>query len=364
MGGREIIPVILCGGSGTRLWPRSRAARPKPFLRLLGDRTLFEETLSRFSDTSFFAPSVIVTGAAHLDLVEQQSGRFDVAKIIVEPEPRQTAAALALAALRLDEDAIMLVCPSDHHIGDSAAFLKAAQSAAEMAAEGWLVCITVAPSGPDTRFGYVRRGEAAGQLGFRVAQFVEKPDEARAAEYLKSGLYAWNAGIFAFKAGEYLRELRRFRPELAAAVEESAMHGSRAGNRFFPDRDSFAKIVPESLDYAVMENTGRAALVTAEMHWSDIGNWNALFAAREKDGSGNSVSGPAQLIDCENVLVDSDGPRVHLVGVKDMVVVIDGDDVMIASASGAAQVGKFAGIEDSRPKPPETAAPSRRSPRP
>lgn len=349
MDGRKIIPVILCGGSGTRLWPRSRAARPKPFLRLLGDRTLFEETLSRFSDASMFAPSVIVAGAAHLDLVEEQCEGFDVREIIVEPEPKQTAAALALAALRLDEDAIMLVCPSDHYIGDVEAFLDAAASSAEIAASGWLVCMTVAPSGPDTRFGYVRRGEALDPLGFRVAEFVEKPDQARAAEYVQSGLYAWNGGIFAFKAGDYLRELRRFRPQLAAAVEQSAARGERLANRFFPDRDSFATIVPESLDYAVMENTDRAALVTAEMQWSDIGNWNALFAARDKDPFGNAVSGPARLIDCENVLVETDGPKVNLIGVKDIVVVVDGDDILIASASGAARVNEFARNEDTGP---------------
>lgn len=347
---RGIIPVILCGGSGTRLWPRSRSDRPKPFLPLLGERTLFEETLARFADKSMFAPSVIVTGAAHLDLVEEQSEGFDVREIVVEPEPKQTAAALALAALQLDADAVMLVCPSDHHIGDAAAFHEAAASAAKIAAGGWLVCITVRPSAPDTRFGYVRRGEALGPLGFRVAQFVEKPDQSRAAEYVASGLYAWNAGIFAFRAGDYLRELCRFRPELGAAVEESARGGKRVDHRFFPDRDSFAKIAPESLDYAVMENTERAALVTAEMQWSDVGNWNALFTMREKDQSGNAVSGPARLIDCENVLVDSDGPKVHLIDVKDIVVVVDGDDIMIASSSGAAHVAKFVESKGARPK--------------
>jgi mannose-1-phosphate guanylyltransferase/mannose-1-phosphate guanylyltransferase/mannose-6-phosphate isomerase len=346
MDGREIIPVILCGGSGTRLWPRSRESRPKPFLRLLGDRTLFEETLSRFSEASQFAPPVIVTGAAHLDLVEGQSQASEVREIIVEPEPRQTAAALALAALRLDQDAIMLVCPSDHFIGDPDAFREAAEAASELAAKGWLVCITVTPSAPDTRFGYVRRGEPLEPFGFRVAEFVEKPNQARAMEYLASGLYAWNAGIFAFKAGDYLRELRRFRPELAEAVEASAGAGECNANRFFPEAASFAKVVPESLDYAVMENTDRAALVTADMNWSDIGNWNALFAAREKDSSGNAVSGAAQLIDCENVLVDTDGPRVHLIGLNDIVVVVDGDDILIASASGAAHVGKLAKTEN------------------
>jgi mannose-1-phosphate guanylyltransferase len=335
---QKVAPVILCGGSGTRLWPRSRAAMPKPFLRLVGERTLFEEALMRCSGDSMFAPPVVVTGAAHLELVETQSRDFAVAEIIVEPEPKQTAAAIALAALRLHEETIMLVCPSDHHIGDAAAFRRAAAAAAETATNGWLVCIAVAPSNPDTRFGYVRRGEPLGRSSFRVASFVEKPDQASAADYVASDLYAWNAGIFAFRAGDYLRELRKFRPALTEAVERSAARGELVGNRFFPERQSFAQIKPESLDYAVMENTNRAALVTTEMEWSDVGNWEALFRIREKDEWGNAVCGSAQLIDCANVLVDSDGPRVHMIGVENIVVIVDGDDILVASASDARSV--------------------------
>jgi len=344
---KKVTPVILCGGSGTRLWPRSRAAMPKPFLPLVGEQTLFQEALLRCAADRMFAPAVVVTGAAHLELVEAQSGEFDLAEVIVEPEPKQTAAALALAALRLPQDSVMLVCPSDHHIGDIAAFRRTAAIAAELAQSGSLVCISVTPSEPDTRFGYVRRGEPVGHGSFRVAEFVEKPDEETAAKYVASGLYGWNAGIFAFAAGEYLRELRTFRPALAAAVERSAAGGELIGRRFFPMRESFAAIEPESLDYAVMENTDRAAVVETEMQWSDVGNWEALFRMREKDESGNAVSGSAQLIDCSNVLVDSDGPRVHMIGVDNMVVVVDGDDILVASATGTRAVGKLIGAKRS-----------------
>jgi mannose-1-phosphate guanylyltransferase len=335
---QKVTPVVLCGGSGTRLWPRSRAAFPKPFLPLIGERTLFEEALVRCADGRIFAPSVIVTGAAHLQLVENQSGDFDVAEIIVEPEPKQTAAAVALAALRLGQDSVMLVCPSDHHIGNVAAFRRAAAAAAELARSGWLVCIGVRPSHADPRFGYIRRGEPLEVDRFRVAEFVEKPDETKAKDFVASGLYAWNAGIFAFKTGDYLRELRKFRPALAEAVEQSAARGELAGNRFYPQPDSFAAITPESLDYAVMENSDRAAVVETDMQWSDLGSWEALFRIRNKDESGNSVSGSAQLIDCANVLVDSDGPRVHMIGAQDLVVVVDGDDILVASVRGARQV--------------------------
>ena len=341
MAEQKITPVILCGGSGTRLWPRSRPAMPKPFLPLVGERTLFQEALLRCAGDPMFGPALIVTGAAHLELVEAQSKDFEVAEVIVEPEPRQTAAALALAALRLDQDAVMLVCPSDHHIGDVAAFREAVREAARLAGEGWLACIAVTPSEPDTRFGYVRRGEPLGRSSFRVAQFVEKPDAVTAAAYLDSGVYAWNAGIFAFRAGDYLGELRNFRPSLSAAVEQSAARGELAGKRFFPERESFAAIEPESLDYAVMENTERAAVVEAEMDWSDVGNWEALFRMREKDAAGNAVRGPAQLVDCTNVLVDSDGPKVHMIGVDNLVVVVDGDDILIAPPTAAREVAKL-----------------------
>lgn len=293
---------------------------------------------------------MVVTGAEHLDLVEDQSKHFEVREIIVEPQPRQTAAALALAASRLERDAVMLVCPSDHHIGDTAAFRRAAARAAAMARNGLLVCIGVTPTEPDTRFGYVRRGEPLDESSFRVAEFVEKPDQRRAAEYIDSGLYSWNGGIFAFSAGDFLDELRRFRPALAEGVKKSVARGKAVGNRFFADAEFFSKIEPESVDYAVMENTDRAALVTADMQWSDVGNWEALFRMREKDRSGNSVSGPAQLIGCENVLVDSDGPKVHMIGLANVVVVVDGNDILIASASGARDVASLASGKGERPR--------------
>jgi mannose-1-phosphate guanylyltransferase/mannose-1-phosphate guanylyltransferase/mannose-6-phosphate isomerase len=314
---------------------------PKPFLPLVGERTLFEETLQRTAADPLFGPPIVVTGAAHLDLVDRQSADFELREVIVEPEPKQTAAAVALAATRVDRDAVILVCPSDHHIGDVDAFRTAAAAAAETARRGFLVCIAVTASEADTRFGYVRRGEPLGPGSFRVAEFVEKPNRETAAEYLESGLYSWNGGIFAFRAGDYLAELRKFRPSLAQAVEQSAARGEAVGRRFLPDRDSFATIDAESLDYAVMEETDRAAMVEAEMQWSDVGSWEALFRMRVKDGAGNTVRGSAQLVDCANVLVDSDGPRVHMIGVENMVVVVDGDDILVATATGARDVANL-----------------------
>ena len=338
-----IHPVILCGGSGTRLWPRSRAVLPKPFLPLVGHGTLFEQTVARCAPEAGFAAPLVVTGTAHLAHVEQQLAGDFAARVIVEPAARNTAAAIALAALRLPEDAVMLVCPSDHHIADSAAFQAAARAAAALASAGWLVAFGIEATGPETGFGYLQRGEAIGTNGFKVARFVEKPDLARAQQFLAEGSYAWNGGIFAFRAGAYLEELARHRPNIAAQVRLAVERGHQDGARFHPEAAAFAAIDGESVDYAVMEKTARAALVPAQMGWSDIGSWDALHTARGGDVHGNSVTGPAELVGCRNVLVESDGPRVSVIGLEDVVVVVDGTEVLVTTRAGAQLVGKLAG---------------------
>lgn len=340
----KTVPVILCGGSGTRLWPRSRKARPKPFLPLVGDETLFRATVLRCPVGEGFGDPVVVTGAAHLGHVEEQLPDRGATRIIVEPEARNTAAAIALAALSLPEDAIMLVCPSDHHIGDCDAFRASAHEAAALAQDGWLVSFGIVPTAPETGFGYLKQGEAIdGTGGRRVERFVEKPDLARAMEFLSSGDYAWNGGIFAFRVGTFLEELGLHRPDILSAVREAVAKGREDGMRFHPDREAFAKVPSESVDYAVMENTSRAAMVPAEMAWSDIGNWQALHDAQERDEAGNAVRGRAELKDCSNVLVMSDGPRVSVVGASNLMIVVDGDEVLVCTPEGAQAVGKLSG---------------------
>lgn len=338
----KITPVILCGGNGSRLWPRSRAAKPKPFLPLVvRDETLFEQALLRCADEAHFHAPVIVTGMQHVDHVESQLTSAPKVEIIVEPMAKNTSAAIAIAALRLPESSIMLVCPSDHHIGDFQAFIRAAKAAAELASDGWLVSFGIEPRGPETGFGYLRKGEAIGKLGFKVAQFVEKPDFARAQAYFESGEYAWNGGIFAFGVRHFLAELERYRPEMMASLRQAVDCGHEEGRHFHPNAASFANIVSESVDYAVMENTVRAAMIPADMAWSDVGNWRDLHGARDRDEFGNAIRGPAEIVDCRNVLVESDGPKVHMIGLKDVIVVIDGNDVMITSADGAQKVGSL-----------------------
>ena len=335
----QIVPVILCGGSGTRLWPRSRASKPKPFLPLIGERTIFEETLARCAP---FSGPIVVTGAAHLPHVEAQSGAIEAA-IVVEPQARNTAAAIALAAQRLHEDAVMLICPSDHHIGDPAAFAEAARKAAALASEGWMVSFGIEATAPETGYGYLKRGEPLGDNGFRTAQFVEKPDLERAKGFLAEGGYDWNGGIFAFQVGRFLGELEAHAPGIFGPVREAVAKGREQGRLFHPDADAFGKAESISVDYAVMEKTGQAALVPARMDWSDIGSWESLHMARDKDADGNSVRGKAELVDCRNVLVESDGPRVSVIGLEGVVVVVDGDEVLVTSMDGAQKVGKLDG---------------------
>ncbi len=336
----QIIPVILCGGSGTRLWPRSRKAMPKPFLPLVGDRTLFEATLDRCRGNGF-GEAVVVAGAAHLGHISEQAGPG--VTVIVEPLAKNTAPAIGLAAALLPVDAIMLVCPSDHHIADPAAFADAARAAARLAESDWMVAFGIAADRAETGYGYIRQGEALAGGGHRIDRFVEKPDRATAECFLAEGGYAWNGGIFAFRAGAFLDQLEEHRPAMAEAVRAAVAGGRKDGRIFLPAVAPFEAIEGELVDYAVMEITSRAAVVPANMGWSDIGNWQALRDARPGDAAGNRATGRVDLVDCRNVLVESHGPRVSVIGLDDVIVVVDGDEVLVTSAAGVQAVGKLPG---------------------
>lgn len=339
-----IHPVILCGGSGTRLWPVSRTAWPKPFLPLVSEETLFEQAVRRVAGDDRFAPPMIVAGAAHADIVTTQLGNTPGARLVIEPAARNTAPAIALAAALLPEDAVMLVCPSDHHIADAAAFRAAALSAASLAREDYLVSFGIAPDRPETGYGYLQRGEPL-PGGFAIRRFVEKPDLARAQEYLASGEYSWNGGIFAFRAGHLLAELAAHRPDMAQLVADAVAGGRQNGARFHPASAPFAAIEADSIDYAVMENTARAAMVPASMGWSDIGNWAALgdALADTANAQGNVARGAVDLDQCNGVLAITDGPRISAVGLEDVCIIVSGDEVLVTTRDGAQRVGKLPG---------------------
>ncbi|MEQ5787688.1 mannose-1-phosphate guanylyltransferase [Erythrobacter sp. NFXS35] len=340
-----IHPVILCGGSGTRLWPLSRKSLPKPFLPLVSDETLFEQAVRRVAGDERFAPPMVVAGAAHGDLIMAQLGDASASRLVVEPCARNTAPAIALAAALLPEDAVMLVCPSDHHIADAAAFRSAALAAAQLARQDYLVSFGIAPDRPETGYGYLERGEPL-PGGYAIARFVEKPDLARAQEYLASGQFSWNGGIFAFRAGHLLDELAAHRPDMARLVKQAVAEGREDGVRFLPAPAPFAAIEGDSIDYAVMENTARAAMVPASMGWSDIGNWAALAdaLADAADVHGNVARGGTVNLDqCSGVFAQTDGPCISAVGLKDVSIIVSGNEVLVTTREGAQRVGKLPG---------------------
>lgn len=340
-----IHPVILCGGNGTRLWPLSSIALPKPFLRLMGGKTLFEAVLARVADRAVFAAPIIVAGAAHVDLLTRLLGDTAGVRLVIEPAAKNTAPAIALAAALLPPEAVMVVCPSDHHIADAKAFQSAALSAATLAQGGHLVSFGIAPHRAETSYGYLERGQPLAG-GYRVGRFVEKPDLATAQAYLASGNYSWNGGIFAFRAGQLLEELAAHRPAMAQLVATAVAQGHGDAACFYPAAVPFSAIEGDSIDYAVMENTVHAAMVPVDMGWSDVGNWAALADSLgdQADAAGNFSSGGAvDLDDCSGVLALTDGPRISAVGLTDICIVVSKGEVLVTSRDGAPAVGNLPG---------------------
>ena len=343
----SILPVVLCGGSGTRLWPRSRATRPKPFIPLLGRTTLYQATLQRCSDRTLFSAPLVVAGRHHLEFAQSQASDIaDDASYILEPEGKNTAPAIAMAAFASDRDQVLLVCPSDHYIANGEAFSKAALSAAKLAQEGRLTCFGITATAPETGYGYIRRGAQIGD-GYSVESFTEKPDLQTAIGFLESGDYYWNGGIFAFRAGSFLDELERHRPALFGQCQAAWQDSEVEAQVRRPTEQSFAAIDGESVDYAVMENTDRAAMVEADMGWSDIGNWDALMRSREVDGEGNVLGENARAIASSDCMTDTDGQKVTLIGAKGLIVVADGDEILVVSRDAVQRVGEATRSESS-----------------
>jgi mannose-1-phosphate guanylyltransferase len=319
----RIIPVILSGGSGTRLWPMSSDERPKQFLALTDERTMFQLTLDRVSDSARFADPLIVANARHADLIEEQlQGR--AATLILEPLARNTAPAIALAALAANAADPLLVMPSDHVIADLPAFMAAIDAARPLVERGWLATFGIAPDAPETGYGYIQMGAEEAPGTHRVDRFVEKPDLVTAKAMLAQGGYVWNGGIFLFRADAYLRALAEFAPAMLDAARASMDTAKRTGQRILPDAEAFAASPSDSIDYAVMEKADRVAVVPVSMGWSDIGSWDALYALDP------APKGEVLALDTTDCLLRSDGGiRINAVGVKDLIIVASGQDVLI-----------------------------------
>jgi mannose-1-phosphate guanylyltransferase len=337
-----ITPVILSGGSGTRLWPMSTPEKPKQLLALTADETMLQLTALRARGEAFAAP-IVVANARHADEIEAQLAAIGLAdhKLILEPIARNTAPAIALAALAAAEDAILLVMPSDHVITDTPAFQAAIQAAIPMVDKGWLVTFGIDPHAPETGYGWIQVGEAIAPRVHRVARFIEKPPRDRAEAMLSAGDHVWNGGIFLFRADAFLGALSVHAPDMLHAAQQALSKGATAGSRLHPDADAFAASPSESIDYAVMEKAEHVAVVPVAMGWSDLGSWDALHELNACDENGNACKGDVVALETENCLVQADGVRIALVGVSDLIVVANGKDVLVMPRGRSQEVKKL-----------------------
>jgi len=341
----NILPVILAGGSGTRLWPLSRELYPKQFLRLVGERTMLQHTLGRLDGLAHDAP-LIVCNNEHRFVVAEQCRECGVepGAILLEPAPRNTAPAVALAALhgiRDGDDPVLLVLPADHHIGSVDAFEAAVRTAIPFAQGGAMVVFGIQPSGPETGYGYIQADEAQPTDGdvASVSQFTEKPSRAVAEKLLADGGWYWNSGMFLFRASAFLGELEALRPDIHGACVAAA-EDERRDLEFRRPGDAFLDCPAESVDRAVMEHTDRGVVVRADMDWSDIGTWDALAGVLDKDADGNTTEGDVMVIDSRDSHLSGRGRLVAAVGVDGLVVVETPDAVLVANKGRAQQVAR------------------------
>lgn len=342
-----LLPVIMAGGTGSRLWPMSRELYPKQFLRLYGQRSMLQETVLRLDDVDAREP-VVICNQEHRFLVAEQLRQINKLShnIILEPVGRNTAPAIALAALSAIEngdDPILLVLAADHIINNKLAFHQAIKSAFKFALQGRLVTFGIVPTGPETGYAYIHRGQEETldeQIAYQVSRFVEKPNKETAESYIASGEYYWNSGMFMFRAKKYLEELEKFRPDILDACK-AAIQGCEESDEFIKvDRDLFIACPDESVDYAVMEKTTDAVVVGLDADWSDVGSWSALWEVSPKDDKGNVLTGDTFLHNANNCYINTDEKLIAAIGVDDLVIINTKDAVLVVNKDQVQDVKK------------------------
>lgn len=347
-----IIPVILSGGAGTRLWPLSWKDHPKQFLPLVSNNTMIQETLLRLKDLDIGSP-IVSCGEGHRFLVAQQLGEISDKKptIILEPMAKNTAPAIAAAccaAIKQDKDAIVVVLPSDHVIADVKTFQNAVMTAAKNAEKGSLVTFGIVPTFAATGYGYVKAAGAETDGAFTLEKFVEKPCLEKAQEYLASGEYAWNSGMFVFKASTFIEELKVHSPEMAKLSIESFEKAVIDSDFIRLDKDSFGQIKGDSIDYAVMEKTKLGKIVKLNAGWDDVGSWSALYDISEKDENKNAVKGDVIALDTKNSYIRGGKRTIATIGLDNVVVVDSDDSLLIARMDSIQDVKKVAEVMKAR----------------
>ncbi|WP_259364691.1 MULTISPECIES: mannose-1-phosphate guanylyltransferase/mannose-6-phosphate isomerase [unclassified Colwellia] len=329
----NIVPTIMCGGSGTRMWPLSRTMYPKQFLSLVNETSLLQDTLLRLPENC--SQSILICNEDHRFLVAEQARSYvKNPAIILEPEGRNTAPALALAAIQAlekNKDAVLLVLASDHVIKDTEQFHQVVEQANQLANEGKLVTFGIVPTHPETGFGYIKQGQKLDEFGYVVDKFVEKPNAHLAEEFVAAGVYLWNSGMFMFKASRYLEELKKYKQQIFTQCKEAMADINLDMDFIRPSKSAFLACEDESIDYAVMENTDSAVVVPLDAGWSDVGSYSALWDITEKDENNNVIKGDVITVNSKNCYLHSDSRLISTIGVNNLVIVDTKDAILVAN---------------------------------